>query len=106
MIISFLPQRRDGELSASIVGDILTINGESFDFTDLPEGGTLPAGHVPSEWISGPVERIAGSVRLSLINPHGPNPSGAVAFPTPLIDPHNGPLDIPVDAKDMPDVEG
>ncbi|PRC05092.1 hypothetical protein CQ006_12285, partial [Pseudomonas cedrina] len=46
MIIKLIPQRRDDELVVSKRGDVLTINGESFDFRELPEGAALPSSAV------------------------------------------------------------
>ena len=79
----------------SKAGDVLTINGESFDFTALPDGATIPEGEVPCAWIVGPVDRIAGDLRLTLILPHGPNPSRAVAFPDPITVTDDGPVALP-----------
>lgn len=95
MLVSFSPQRRDDTLSVSKNGDILTINGDSFDFSTLPEGATIAAENSPSPWITGPIERIDGKLQLTLLLPHGPSPSNAVAFPEPLIDPEDGPLELP-----------
>ncbi|WP_085025602.1 hypothetical protein [Ensifer aridi] len=97
MKINLSPQRRDDELTVIKSGDVLTINGEVFDFSDLPDGATIPSGEIPCEWIVGAVERIAGELHLTLILPHGPNPSEAVAFPQPLIDPPDGAIALPVD---------
>lgn len=102
MQISFSPVRRDDALVVSKSGDTLTINGEAFDFSSMPEGATIPPGEVPCEWITGPVERIGGDLRLTLILPHGANPSAAVAFPAPLINPPDGPLAIPFDPPPEP----
>jgi len=97
MRISFSPQRRDDTLTISRAGDILTINGEAFDFSSLPEGGTIPAGEVPCEWIVGSVHRIDGVLHLTLLLPHGPNPSPAVAFPEPIVLTVDGPVSVPHD---------
>lgn len=102
MRISFSPQRRDDALSVGKSGDVLTINGEAFDFSGLPDGATILAGYVPCVWIIGPVERIGGDLRLTLILPHGASPSAAVAFPAPLINPPDGPLAIPFDPPPAP----
>jgi len=102
MRISFYPQRRDDTLTVSKSGDILTINGEGFDFSGVLDGATIPSGEVPCEWIVGPVERIGGELRLTLILPHGASPSAAVAFPAPLINPPDGPLAIPFDPPPAP----
>jgi len=99
MRISFSPQRRDDALTVTKQGDVLTINGEAFDFSDLPDGATILAGAVPCEWIVGPVERIGGDLQLTLILPHGPTPSAAVAFPEPLANPPDGPLLLPHDPE-------
>jgi len=109
MQIKLSPQRRDDALSVTKSGDILTINGEAFDFSALPDGATIEAGIVPCDWIVGPVERIGGTLHLTLLIPHGPNPSQAVAFPEPLINPADGPLVIPFDApaeEEPTDVDG
>ena len=95
MRISFSPQRRDNALSVSRQGDTLTINGNAFDFSTLPDGATIAAENSPSPWIKGPIERIDGKLHLTLLLPHGPNPSAAVAFPDPLVDPADGELELP-----------
>lgn len=100
MRISFSPQRRDGTLVASKSGDVLTLNDESFDFSSLPDGATIPRGTVPSQWITGPVDRVDGELRVTLILPHGPNPSAAVAFPESLTVTDDGPIAIPHDEVD------
>lgn len=102
MHISLSPMRHDGSLTVIRDCDKLRINGELFSFISLPDGATIPAGVVPSEWITGPVERINGDIHLTLILPHGPNPSDAVAFPAPLINPPDGPLAIPSDPVEEP----
>lgn len=106
MKISFSPQRRDGVLEVIKDGDKLRINGELFSFVSLPDGATIPAGNVPCEWITGPVERINGEIYLTLVLPHGPRPSHKVAFPTPLENPPDGALDIPADPTlEVPNVD-
>jgi hypothetical protein len=99
MRIVFSPQRSDGSLTIVKNGDALTINGAAFDFTTLPDGATIRAGDIPSEWIVGPVARIAGEIHITLILPHGPKPSPQVAFPAALVSPPDGPLAIPQDQQ-------
>lgn len=99
MRISFSPQRRDDTLTLEKTGDRLRINGELFNFGPLADGDTIPAGAVPSNWITGPVERIDGEIRLTLILPHGPNPSHAVAFPALITVAEDGPVAIPADPE-------
>lgn len=99
MYIKLSPQRRDDTLTVTKTGDVLTINGVAFDFSTLPDGATISVGEVPCEWLVGPVERIAGELHLTLILPHGPGPSKAVAFPPPLIDPPDGAISLPADPQ-------
>jgi hypothetical protein len=101
MRILFSPQRRDESLTVVKDGDKLRIKGELFSFISLPDGATIPAGDVPCEWIVGPVDRIDGEIQLTLVLPHGPNPSQAVGFPQPLVDPPDGQLAIPFDPPVM-----
>jgi len=42
MHITLIPQRRATPLTVTRNGDILTLNGETFDFSPLPDGATLP----------------------------------------------------------------
>ena len=95
MKISLSPQRRDDELTLSKSGDVLTINGEPFDFSTLPDGATIPIGNVPCPWIIGPIHRVNGQLGLTLILPHGPNPPNFIAFPEPIIDPPDGNIALP-----------
>lgn len=98
MHISFATQRRDDTLTLEqTASDRLRINGELFNFGPLPDGGTIP--EVPCEWIVGPVERIDGEIHLTLILPHGPNPSEAVAFPEPTHVTQDGPISLPGEAN-------
>ena len=103
MHITLSPVRLDETLTASLSGDVLTINGEAFDFGPLPEGATLPADAIESEHFIGPVSRIAGELHLTLRLPHGPNPSQAVAFPEPLTVLEDGPIPLPFDPEPVPE---
>lgn len=97
MRINLSPQRRDDVLSVIKSGDILTINGEAFDFSVIPDGAELPAEGVACEFVAGSVTRIDGVLNVTLILPHGANPSQEVAFPATLINPPDGPLALPFD---------
>lgn len=94
MRISFSPQRRDDALTLERTApDRLRINGELFNFGPLADGDMLQ--EVPCEWIVGPVTRDGGEIHLTLILPHGADPDPYVAFPAPIIDPPEGPIDLP-----------
>ena len=72
MQINRTPQRNDTQLEYSAKGDVLTINGEVFDFSAIPEGGYVES--VPCDWIVGSVRRQEGEITLTLIEPYGPPP--------------------------------
>lgn len=103
MLINLSPYAKlpnsDDDLIVTKSGDVLTINGEVFDFSSLPDGAEIPAYTIPCEWITGPVERLGGKLYLTLRLPHGPIPSLTVAFPAPIIDPPDGPLALPRDPE-------
>lgn len=85
MHIRFSPMRRDDRLEASVSGDVLTINGEAFDFSAIAEGTSLPREAVTCDWLASDVERIDGQIRLALILPHGANAPGETLFPVPVV---------------------
>ena len=95
MHISFSPMRRDDTLEVSKTGDVLTINGATYDFSPLPDGGMLPREAVDCEWLASDVERIDGEIHLTLILPHGPNPPPEAAFPDPITVSTDGPITLP-----------
>lgn len=95
MRISFSPQRRNDVLEIYKQGDIITINGEEFDFTDLPNGATLPLEAIDSEWFVSSVKRNNGGIEFTLILPHGPNPTPEQAFPQTIVNPPNGKIKLP-----------
>ncbi|TPK38709.1 hypothetical protein [Mesorhizobium sp. B2-5-3] len=97
MRISFSPQRRDDALVLEKTGDVLTINGEQFNFTGLGDGDTIKAEDVPCEFIVGDVTKADGEVHIVLSLPHGPNPSQAVAFPVDIVVTEDGSVVVPHD---------
>lgn len=99
MQINLSPQLSDATLTVVKAGDVLTINGEAFDFSVIPEGATLPASAVACEFVTDEVTRTDGVLSVTLLLPHGSNPSPAVAFPAPLVNPPDGPLVLPADPR-------
>jgi len=95
MNINLSPQRRDDALTITKNGDVLTINGTEYDFSQLSDGGTLPADAVDSEFVIGSVDRVNGELELTLRLPHGANASEAARFPQPIIDPADGEVELP-----------
>lgn len=95
MKITFNPQRRDDTLVVSKQGDTLTINGETLDFSQLPDGATLPKEAVGNLFVVSDVDRIDGELHLSLLLPYGRDASSAAKFPEPIINPADGELELP-----------
>lgn len=96
MEIKLSPQRRDEALSLSREGETLTINDTIVDLSAIAEGAEGVLGETLCEgWIVGEVTRNGGGLSLTIVLPHGPNPSDAVAFPAPINDPPDGPITLP-----------
>ena len=85
----------DEHLMLSRDGDVLTVNGQSFDFTPLPEGSELPAEAIGSEWFAGPVVRREGRLEFSLRLPVADGASAAARFPEPMLIEADGPVELP-----------
>lgn len=84
MKINLSPIRADKFLTLEKLGDIITLNGESFDFSPIPDGGILPKSAIESDVILSDVERINGEIVLTILVPHGPNAAQGDRFPEPL----------------------
>ncbi|WP_051357822.1 hypothetical protein [Leisingera caerulea] len=95
MQINWTPMRRDEALTINKAGDSLTINGEVFDFSPLPDGATLPRDAVACEWLASDVERSGGEISLTLILPHGANAPEEIRFPQPVVMAADGPVPVP-----------
>lgn len=95
MHITFSPMRRDDTLSLSKSGDVLTINGEPFDLSGIPEGATLPREAVACDWLASDIERLGGELRLTLILPHGAIAPADTLFPQPITVAADGPIALP-----------
>ena len=108
MILTFSPVRMDATLTASVEGDVLTLNGEALDFGPLPSGATLPRAAIDCIWVSGDVTRDSdGTLTVPLILPHGGNAPAQTLFPAPLaasdgpvdLPPYNAPAEVPADVE-------
>jgi hypothetical protein len=79
--INLYPVRREESLIAIKRGQVLTVNGEHFDFSRMADGDSLPASALTSKWITGSVDNVAGNLSLTLILPLPANFSPEQAFP-------------------------
>lgn len=68
MKITLFPHLCDWELEASVSGDVITINGEKIDLSDIPDGFKLPGDAVGNKFFDGPwfVERIGKTLHFVL----------------------------------------
>jgi hypothetical protein len=96
MLINLSPQRREDILTISKTGDTLTINGVSYDFSQLPNGATLPREAIDCEWIVSDVNRVNGEIELTILLPHGANASYEARFPEPINMTNDGQVVLPI----------
>lgn len=95
MIIKLSAQRRDDRLFVIKLGDVLTLNGERFDFSGIPEGAVLLATAVNCEFVVGDITRANGELVLTLLLPCGPGASDAANFPDDIVSPPDGNVSLP-----------
>lgn len=95
MIIKLIPQRRDDELVVSKRGDVLSINGESFDFRELPEGAALPSSAVDCGFLLGEITRLNGDLIITLLLPCGAEATDSANFPSDIVNPPDGNVSFP-----------
>ncbi|MGB5954969.1 tail fiber assembly protein [Pseudomonas sp.] len=95
MIIKLSPGLSDHTLSVVRLGDMITLNNVALDFAQLPEGATLPAEAVSSEWVLDTIKREGGKLIVSLRLPHSIDAPQSALFPAAIIDPPDGPVALP-----------
>ncbi len=96
MKINLSPIRSDKELNIVKSADTLTLNGVPYDFSQLPNGATLPKEAVDCEWIVSDVNRVNGEIELTILLPHGANASHEARFPEPINMTTNGQVVLPI----------
>lgn len=104
MLLNFSPMRHPEALTLSRAGDCLVINGESFDFSGIPEGATLPRTAVNCPWLASDIDRIDAQLHLTLILPHGVHAPQDTLFPEVVLASTDGPIALP--AYELPEEEG
>jgi hypothetical protein len=96
MLINLSPIRDDRTLNITKTADTLTINGVPYDFSQLPNGATLPREAIDCEFIISDVSRINGEIELTILLPHGANASHEARFPEPIIKNDDGQVVLPI----------
>ena len=99
MRISFSPQSSRDMLVLSKAGDMLTINGDTIDLSSIPEGATVRNASMLHPMLCGDIERSEGRLAVVVALPYYGR-SGYVPAPPPIIDPPDGPIEVPVIAPD------
>lgn len=95
MQLSFSPIRQDATLRLERQGDCLILNGERLDLSAIPDGATLPRDAVPCLWLASDVERVAGTLHLTLLLPHGADAPQETLFPAAMSLTDDGPVALP-----------
>lgn len=95
MKISFSPQLCAAPVAVSVAGDVLTVDGATYDFGRLAEGDILPRNAVACPWLVSDVTRDGGHICLTLILPHGPGAPEETLFPAAIIVTEDGPVALP-----------
>lgn len=62
----------------------MTVDGQAFDFSQLPEGGVLPASAIQHDAFAGPVKRVGGALEMTLLLSHGAKAPQETLFPAPV----------------------
>lgn len=81
MKIKFSPVRLDYDIVINVEGDVIMIEGESFDFSPLNEGDILPASAINSNHFVDNVTRENGEITVTVVLPHGVNAPYERRFP-------------------------
>ena len=95
MNIVLVPTRTDDTIEVFKSGDILTLNGEDFDFSQIGEGDSLPSSAIDSPWFIGEQVRVGGDLVLTMFLPNPWNYSQEQAFPVPLVGVPDGKVILP-----------
>ncbi|MHB2265797.1 hypothetical protein [Aliihoeflea sp. PC F10.4] len=99
MRITFSPAWNDTALTLEKTsGDRLRINGELLNFNGLNDGDVIPYEHASAhlhDWLVGPIEKVDGEVRLTVLLPHGSSPEPWQLEPEPIVVTEDGTVDVP-----------
>jgi hypothetical protein len=102
MQIILSPIRAETPLTLHRAGDVLTVNGEAFDLSGIPEGATLPREAVACDWLASDITRRGGSLQMTILLPHGANAPEETRHPAPLELTSDGPVALPpYDAEEV-----
>ncbi|MBB5700686.1 hypothetical protein FHS76_000529 [Ochrobactrum daejeonense] len=91
--ISFSPQYSTAILSLEKRGNVLIVNGDELDFSDLPDGGEYPPEAIDNPSIVGSVTRVGEEIQITVILPY--LMPGYFEAPAPITVTSDGPIALP-----------
>ncbi|WP_418459724.1 hypothetical protein ACNT8L_04470 [Brucella intermedia] len=91
--ISFCPQLSDADLSLENRGNVLIVNGDELDFSDLPDGGEYPPEAIDNPSIVGSVTRVGEEIHVTVILPY--LMPGHFETPPSITVINDGPIELP-----------
>ncbi|HBO4122401.1 TPA: hypothetical protein L4U39_003696 [Pseudomonas aeruginosa] len=83
------------DMDVMVSGDSIVVSGVMYDFSQLPEGGYLPASAIHEGPFSGRVTRAGGEICLTLVFPIRGSYSEAAKFPVPIHIVEDGTVELP-----------
>jgi len=97
MIIKLSPVFSDEPaISVHVSGDVVMVNGESFDFSPIPAGYALPLEAIGSQLFHGPAVRdLEGNLTITLLFPHPEYADEASRFPADIRVQNDGDVTLP-----------
>lgn len=82
--INLSPQVREDSISVSVSGSSITINGQTFDLSPLPDGARLPREAFATDFIVSDVVRNGDTIELALLFPIPHDATEEQRFPQPI----------------------
>lgn len=80
-----------------VAGEKITVSGMILDLSIIPDGATLPNAREATgcPYIVGDISRTDGEIELTIVLMHKAGASEAARFPQPIINPPDGPVELP-----------
>ncbi|MFQ6350941.1 hypothetical protein ACQRBV_03115 [Pseudomonas sp. R11F] len=97
IIINLFAVLMDGELTASLKGELLTVGEDVLDLSLIPEGYQVKASDIECDWLApmSVIERSNGVLSLTLKLPVSGDSPESMRHPEPLAVTRDGPVSIP-----------
>lgn len=84
--IALSPQLSNAALQLVKNGNMLTINGNSYDFSHMNNGDMIPPEAISDPNIIGAISKENGVVKLTILMPYSnPDADESVTFPEPIV---------------------